>query len=76
MNIRVSRTFLDPYNATSVELDDGSRDVVAQLGMYHELHCLVSSAELFPYPQLASCAHACITAEKDQTLYLPRPLPA
>jgi hypothetical protein len=40
MNIRVSQEWLDPFDAKSVRLADGS-GVVAQLGFYHELHCLV-----------------------------------
>jgi len=38
MNIKVSEEYLTPYNATSVPLVGGG--YVAQLGMYHELHCL------------------------------------
>ncbi|KAI1387573.1 uncharacterized protein F4822DRAFT_406969 [Hypoxylon trugodes] len=39
MNIRVSREWLEPYGVDSVHLADGS-GVLAQLGVYHELHCL------------------------------------
>jgi hypothetical protein len=40
MNIRVSEEYLTPYNAKSLPLAGGG--YAAQLGMYHELHCLVS----------------------------------
>ncbi|KAI1759590.1 hypothetical protein GGR53DRAFT_527080 [Hypoxylon sp. FL1150] len=39
MNIAVSEVWLRPYNVDSVHLADGS-GVLAQLGVYHELHCL------------------------------------
>lgn len=40
MNIRVSTEWLAQYGVESIPLADGS-GVVAQLGVYHELHCLV-----------------------------------
>ncbi|KAF2711444.1 hypothetical protein K504DRAFT_489325 [Pleomassaria siparia CBS 279.74] len=39
MNIVVSPKWLDPFGAGSVRLADNS-GVLAQLGLYHELHCL------------------------------------
>ncbi|KAF7532289.1 hypothetical protein G7054_g8111 [Neopestalotiopsis clavispora] len=39
MNIRVSEDWLKPFEAQSVRFADGS-GVLAQLGVYHELHCL------------------------------------
>ncbi|KAI1190177.1 hypothetical protein F5B17DRAFT_427823 [Nemania serpens] len=39
MNIRVSTEWLAQYGVESIPLADGS-GVVAQLGVYHELHCL------------------------------------
>ncbi|EPE30942.1 hypothetical protein GLAREA_03909 [Glarea lozoyensis ATCC 20868] len=38
MNIRVSEEYLTPYGAKSLPLAGGG--YAAQLGMYHELHCL------------------------------------
>jgi hypothetical protein len=46
MNMRVDADWLEPYNATSIKLKDGS-GYVAQLGMYHELHCVVSSSDSY-----------------------------
>jgi hypothetical protein len=40
MNIAVSPKWLDPFGTSSVRLADNS-GVLAQLGVYHELHCLV-----------------------------------
>jgi hypothetical protein len=40
MNIRVPEEWLTPFGAESVHLADGS-GVLVQLGVYHELHCLV-----------------------------------
>lgn len=40
MNIRVSEDWLDHSGAESIHLADGS-GVLVQLGLYHELHCLV-----------------------------------
>ncbi|OTA92755.1 hypothetical protein M434DRAFT_31512 [Hypoxylon sp. CO27-5] len=39
MNIRVSKQWLELFDVESVHLADGS-GVLAQLGVYHELHCL------------------------------------
>ncbi|KAI2768969.1 hypothetical protein F4815DRAFT_489826 [Daldinia loculata] len=39
MNIRVSKDWLEPFDAESIHFADGS-GVLAQLGVYHELHCL------------------------------------
>jgi hypothetical protein len=41
MNIRVSEEWLQLSGADSIHLADGS-GVLVQLGVYHELHCLVS----------------------------------
>lgn len=41
MNIRISEKWLTPFGAKSIKLSDGP-GVIAQLGVYHELHCLVS----------------------------------
>ncbi|KAG9236805.1 hypothetical protein BJ875DRAFT_204094 [Amylocarpus encephaloides] len=38
MNIRVPKEYVEKFNATSLSLADGG--YAAQLGMYHELHCL------------------------------------
>jgi hypothetical protein len=42
MNIRVSEEYLTPYKAKSLPLAGGG--YAAQLGMYHELHCLVGDS--------------------------------
>ncbi|KAL1600857.1 hypothetical protein SLS60_007245 [Paraconiothyrium brasiliense] len=39
MNIRVSEEYFSQYRAQSAKLSDGS-GYAAQLGVYHELHCL------------------------------------
>ena len=39
MNIKVPFETIERYGATSIKLADGS-GYVAQLGVYHELHCL------------------------------------
>lgn len=51
-NIRVPRQLLQP-GQDSIPLSDGSDDVVGSLGVYHYLHCLVST----PHPQELRCAH-------------------
>ena len=44
VNIRVSEQDLAAVNLTSIPLTDG--DYVAQLGVYHELHCIVRGSLL------------------------------
>lgn len=44
VNIRVTEKDLDYAELTSLKLADGSGDYIGQLGVHHELHCLVRTA--------------------------------
>lgn len=46
VNIRVTAEDLEYAELKSLELADGSGDYIGQLGVHHELHCLVSAVSL------------------------------
>lgn len=50
INIRVSKKEMARTRQTSVELPEGGGDL-AWLGVYHELHCLVSISASPPKPK-------------------------
>lgn len=44
MNIAVSKSDLDKIGADSIKVPGEEGEYIAGLGVYHELHCLVSTA--------------------------------
>lgn len=58
MSVRVSREELERGNQTSVELPDGG--FMAWLGVFHELHCVVSTA-LGGFPYSRTHTYICIS---------------
>lgn len=58
MSVRVSREELERGNQTSVELPDGG--YMAWLGVFHELHCVVSTASHTHLCPSRSLKHACV----------------
>lgn len=52
MSVRVSREELERGDQTSVELPDGG--YMAWLGVFHELHCVVSTAFGRGFPTIAN----------------------
>ena len=75
-NIRVSKSDLDFHNVTSLPLADGS-GYASQLGVFHELHCLVRACLLLlPRSPLSRSAYLCATRadrvpEKNPPMDLP-----
>lgn len=69
MNIRVSKDWFDRYNVESIPLADGS-GYVAQLVVYHELHCLVRNPSWNVLPILLT--KPCNWLEETKTSYVPR----
>ena len=68
--MRVSKADLQYYNLTSIPLADGS-GYAAELGVFHELHCLVRFPA-YPYASKKPPLIGCVG--KDQTLDIQRPL--
>ena len=69
--MRVSKKDLDFYNVTSIALADGS-GYAAELGVHHELHCLVSCAKCLASELWHEQSSTHSPAETDQALDLQR----